>query len=306
MTSSATSGAIQRNLRRRRPRPPGGPRLRPAAATAAGPAVARNRRRHRRRSRGRTAPGLRTRPRTRACGRRRLAPGRVGVTVLVVVAHRLARRVTGLRRCNRRRRWSRRGPGTGRGATARVAVRPARVTGRGGLGGRPAGRGRGRGGAGSGATASRRASRGSGRREPDPGLVVQRLRGLRLGRGGWNTRGSCWSGRPAACRSRLTRSFRSGRCARTSWPGGPAGGAFGVQGGLQQDGGGRGVDDLAAGAGVLAAAAQRVVRLGGGEPLVDQPDRDRARAVRPGPRRTPGHRPRRHLPGRTATWAVRR
>jgi hypothetical protein len=44
---------------------------------------------------------------------------------------------------------------------------------------------------------------------------------------------------------------------------------------LQQDGGGRGVDDLAAGAGVFPAAAQRVVCLGGGEPLVDEPYRDR-------------------------------
>ena len=35
-----------------------------------------------------------------------------------------------------------------------------------------------------------------------------------------------------------------------------------------------GVNHLATGARVLTAAAQRVVRLGGGEPLVDQPDRD--------------------------------
>src|SRR5512146_1356381 len=55
-----------------------------------------------------------------------------------------------------------------------------------------------------------------------------------------------------------------------------ASGTFGVQGGLQQDGRGGGVNHLAAGAGVLAAAAQRVVRFGSGEPLVDQPDRDRS------------------------------
>jgi hypothetical protein len=67
-----------------------------------------------------------------------------------------------------------------------------------------------------------------------------------------------------------------------------AGGTFGVQGGLQQDGRSGGVDDLAAGAGVLAAAAQCVVRLGGGEPLVDQPDRDR---------REPSGQVRRELPG---------
>ena len=54
-----------------------------------------------------------------------------------------------------------------------------------------------------------------------------------------------------------------------------AGGTFGVQGGLQQDGRCGGVDHLATGTGVLPAPAQRVVRLGGGEPLVDQPDRDR-------------------------------
>src|SRR6185437_13919537 len=42
---------------------------------------------------------------------------------------------------------------------------------------------------------------------------------------------------------------------------GTAGGPLGVQGGLEQDGRGRGVDDLAAGAGVLPAAAQRTVRL---------------------------------------------
>ena len=61
-------------------------------------------------------------------------------------------------------------------------------------------------------------------------------------------------------------------------PGRTAGGTFGVQGGLQQDGRCGGVNDLATGAGVLTAAAQRVVRLGGGEPLVDQPDRDRREA----------------------------
>jgi len=57
--------------------------------------------------------------------------------------------------------------------------------------------------------------------------------------------------------------------------GGAAGGTFGVQGGLQQDGRCGGVHHLPPGAGVLAAAAQRAVRLGGGEALVDQPDRDR-------------------------------
>jgi len=52
---------------------------------------------------------------------------------------------------------------------------------------------------------------------------------------------------------------------------------------------GGGVDHLAARAGVLAAAAQRVVRLGRGEPLVDQPDRDRSEPSGQVRREFPGH-----------------
>ncbi len=74
---------------------------------------------------------------------------------------------------------------------------------------------------------------------------------------------------------RLRSRSRAGSVSRADeLAGGAAGGAFGVQGGLQQDGRGGGVHDLTAGAGVLPAAAQRAVRLGGGEPLVDQPNRD--------------------------------
>jgi hypothetical protein len=46
------------------------------------------------------------------------------------------------------------------------------------------------------------------------------------------------------------------------------GGALGVEGGLQKDGGGGGIHDLTAGTGVLAAATQRIVGLGGGKALV--------------------------------------
>jgi hypothetical protein len=62
-----------------------------------------------------------------------------------------------------------------------------------------------------------------------------------------------------------------------------AGPALGLQRRVQEDGGGRGIHGLAAGARVVAAGAQRRVRGGGGEPFVHEPYRqwrDAGREVR--------------------------